>query len=104
MLDWFNTRAFDLPGASRRPYAEYDTATFRSIYTAARLVDNDCLYPSRRPGWESAGTKSNLGVFLWATDSEINGQVMGTVMGVETAGVRSIFNTTGRSGLDESLR
>jgi hypothetical protein len=25
-------------------------------------------------------------------------------MGVETAGVRSIFNTTGRSGLDESLR
>lgn len=77
MLDWFNTKPYTLPGRTRRPYAEYDTATFKSIYAAARLIETDCLEPTRRPGWESVGAKSNIGVFLWATDSEINGQVMG---------------------------
>lgn len=81
MLDWFDNKPFDLPGRIRRPFAEYDTATFRSVWTAARSVESDCLFAMKRPGWESVGAKSNVGVFLWATDSEINRQVIGMGLG-----------------------
>lgn len=118
MLGWFEQRA-SLPGRGPAKYERTDTATFRDIYGAARVVENDCLLPTRRPGWDAVGkaqyhsllstplfpvpfpsptfphqstmlpyiggctylsnnlltyvgTHSSIGVFLWATDSEIN--------------------------------
>ena len=112
MIDWIQSRA-SLPG---RPgdYQQSDTATFEDIYRAARVVENDCLLPTRLPGWEVAGKiytitplifsntitstekgvdtlyvcthlislraigrKSSIGVFLWATHSPINYQIIG---------------------------
>ena len=109
MLDGFGP--VGLPGRAGTGYAQTDTATFREIYRAVRVVEEDCLLPRRRPGWDAVGethhsvpfvpcfsvitavgwsgrylsntifarvgTKSSIGVFLWATDSLINAQVMG---------------------------
>ncbi len=44
-----------LPGGDYKPYAEYDTATFKSLWQAARLVEEDCLLSLRTPGWIPAG-------------------------------------------------
>ena len=106
MLDWFGRRG-SLPGRGPGGYQPFDTATFRDVWGAARLVETDCLLPTRRPGWDAigktrlhtsldppglatkrslpydltlsvpAGAKSSIGVFLWATDSPINDQVTG---------------------------
>lgn len=56
LLDRFVSRA-PLPGAgSGAPaFEQSDTATYRDIYAAARVVEQDCLLPSRRPGWEAVG-------------------------------------------------
>lgn len=76
MLDWFGSRV-SLPGSGPGAYEQSDTATFRDIYGAARVVEQDCLLPTRRPGWEAVGSRSSIGVFLWATDSSINHQLIG---------------------------
>lgn len=77
MLSWFGPRE-PLPGRGTGGYYEQsDTATFRDIWLAARVVERDCLLPTRRPGWEVVGAKSSIGVFLWATDSSINEQITG---------------------------
>ncbi|CAF9933413.1 hypothetical protein IMSHALPRED_009348 [Imshaugia aleurites] len=76
MLDWFGHRA-PLPGRGPGGYESSDTATYRQVYDAAREVEADCLLPTRRPGWEVVGSKSSIGVFLWATNSVINDQVIG---------------------------
>lgn len=106
MLDWFGRRG-SLPGHGPGGYQPSDTATFRDVWGAARVVETDCLLPTRRPGWDavgktrhhtsldppglaitrsfphdltpsvSAGSKSSIGVFLWVTDSPINDQVTG---------------------------
>jgi len=104
MLDWFNTKPFDLPGRRRRRFSEYDTTTFRSIWNAARSIENDCMLPTRRPGWESVGVKSNIGIFLWATDSEINEQAMGVGDGKGAIGLPDPSNLTDAGRLDSMLR
>lgn len=76
MLNWFGPRE-PLPGRGPRGYEPSDTATFKDIYGAARVVERDCLLPTRRPGWDVVGAKSSIGVFLWATDSVINDRVTG---------------------------
>jgi hypothetical protein len=52
-LDRFVYR--ELPGNLYKPYAQYDSATFRSIIKAGKVVMNDCLTPSKLAGWEPAG-------------------------------------------------
>ncbi|KAL9064751.1 MAG: hypothetical protein Q9161_008680 [Pseudevernia consocians] len=69
-----------LPGRGRGGYSPSDTVTFRDIWAAARVVEGDCLLPTRRPGWDVVGYKSSIGVFLWATDSSINDRVAGREM------------------------
>ena len=54
MLDWFRQRE-SLPGRGPRGYSQSDTATFRDIWGAARVVEGDCLLPTRRPGWDVVG-------------------------------------------------
>lgn len=74
MLDWF--RLGQLPGNLRFNPRPYDTSTSAGLFKAAKFVENECLDPPRRtPGWESAGAQGNIGVFLWATDSDINRQI-----------------------------
>ena len=75
MLDYFRPRT--LPGSPSFHLGSSDTATFDSIWKAAKAVENKCLLPNRKPGWQPVGTKGSIGVFLWATDSEINQQVTG---------------------------
>lgn len=59
MLDWFGQRE-PLPGRETHGgYSKSDTATFRDIYGAARIVENDCLLPTRRPGWDVVGMLDN---------------------------------------------
>ncbi|CAD6591248.1 MAG: hypothetical protein ASARMPREDX12_005046 [Alectoria sarmentosa] len=81
MLSWFGPRE-PLPGRGSGRYEQSDTATFKDIWGAARVVERDCLLPTRRPGWDAVGSTSSIGVFLWATDSAINEQVMGRGGGV----------------------
>lgn len=54
MLDWFGPGEV-LPGRAGTGYESTDTATFREIYRAARVVEQDCLLPRRRPGWGAVG-------------------------------------------------
>ena len=54
MLDWFGPGGL-LPGRAGTGYEQTDTATFREIYRAARVVEEDCLLPRRRPGWDAVG-------------------------------------------------
>lgn len=54
MLDWFGPGR-TLPGRGAVGYDQSDTATFRDIYRAARVVEEDCLLPTRRPGWDAVG-------------------------------------------------
>lgn len=58
MLDWFGQRE-PLPGREPGPHSKSDTATFRDIYGAARIVENDCLLSTRRPGWDFVGMLDN---------------------------------------------
>ena len=44
-----------LPGGDYKPWADYDTATFKSLWQAARLLEQDCLLSSKLPGWIPAG-------------------------------------------------
>lgn len=76
MLDWFPMG--QLPGNPHFHYRPYDLSTSGRLHAAAKLVERDCLAAPRRvPGWEPAGEKGNIGVFLWATDSSINRLVTG---------------------------
>lgn len=75
MLDWFKGGA--LPGSSAIHSGSSDTSSFAAIWKAAKTVEDGCLLQSRRPGWQAVGTKGELGVFLWATESEINQRVTG---------------------------
>lgn len=58
MLSWFGPREA-LPGRGAGGYEPSDTATFREIWLAARVVERDCLLPTRRPGWEVVGETQN---------------------------------------------
>lgn len=63
MLSWFGPRE-PLPGRGTGGYYEQsDTATFRDIWLAARVVERDCLLPTRRPGWEVVGETPNMFFF-----------------------------------------
>lgn len=44
-----------LPSGDYRLYAAQDTATFRSLWEAARYLEEDCLLSSNLPGWIPAG-------------------------------------------------
>ena len=57
MLNWFGRRE-PLPGRGPGGHEQTDVATFREIYGAARIVERDCLLPSRRPGWDAVGKKT----------------------------------------------
>ena len=57
MLSWFGPRE-SLPGRGSGRYEQSDTATFREIWGAARLVERNCLLPTRRPGWDAVGEDS----------------------------------------------
>ena len=54
MIDWIQSRA-SLPGLGPGDYGRLETATFEDIYGAARVVERDCLLPTRQPGWEVVG-------------------------------------------------
>lgn len=54
MLDWFGHKE-SLPGRGAVNFRPSDTASFTDIYRAARVVEKDCLLPTRLPGWEAAG-------------------------------------------------
>ena len=54
MLDWFGPGGL-LPGRAGTGYEQTDTATFRDIYRTVRVVEEDCLLPRRRPGWDAVG-------------------------------------------------
>ncbi len=76
MLDWFMIG--QLPGKAPFNPRPYDTSTSAGLWKAAKFVEFECLAPPRRtPGWEPAGAQGNIGVFLWATESDINKQVTG---------------------------
>ncbi len=44
-----------LPGGEFKPWADYDTATFKSLWQAARALEEDCLLSSDMAGWIPAG-------------------------------------------------
>ena len=44
-----------LPGGDYEPYADYDTATFKSLWQDARFLEEDCLLSLRMPGWTPTG-------------------------------------------------
>jgi hypothetical protein len=76
MLNWFQLG--QLPGYPRYNPSSYDTSTSAELHKAAKFVENECLEsPRRTPGWQPAGAHGNIGVFLWATDSDINRHVTG---------------------------
>ena len=47
-----------LPGSIPLSPSPSDTATFTSIWKAAKMVENECLLVGRRPGWQPVGTSS----------------------------------------------
>ena len=57
MLNWFGRRD-PLPGRGPGGHEQTDTATFREIYNAARIVERDCLLPTRLPGWDVVSKKT----------------------------------------------
>lgn len=79
MLDWF--KPSDLPGSAPVRITNSDISTFTSLWKAAKVVETDCLLSGRRPGWEAVGMRGNIGVFLWATHSNINKQITGDLDG-----------------------
>ncbi|KAM0797552.1 hypothetical protein BDR22DRAFT_435450 [Usnea florida] len=54
MLNLFGHKE-SLPGRGAVNFHHSDTASFKDIYRAARLVEKDCLLPDRLPGWEAVG-------------------------------------------------
>ncbi|KAL6720329.1 hypothetical protein ACLMJK_002250 [Lecanora helva] len=98
MLDDFKPSA--LPGGASFTTGASDTASFGSIWKAAKRVEDQCLLASRKPGWQPVGTKSAIGVFLWATDSDINHQVTGFLEGISGPPSLSVNNASNR-GLSE---
>ena len=54
MLNWFAPRE-PLPGRGPVGYETSDIATFRDIWNAARIVEKDCMLPTRHPGWDVVG-------------------------------------------------
>ena len=45
----------DAPTKEYKIYADQDTATFKSLWEAARNLEEDCLLSSNLPGWIPAG-------------------------------------------------
>ena len=43
------------PSGEYKLYGDQDTATFKALWEAARYVEEDCLLPSKLPGWIPAG-------------------------------------------------
>ena len=54
MLDWFRP-PWSLPGGGVEGSEPSDTTTFRTIWSAARIIERDCLLRTRRPGWGAIG-------------------------------------------------
>ncbi|CAD6593272.1 MAG: hypothetical protein ASARMPRED_007228 [Alectoria sarmentosa] len=69
MLNWFQPG--QLPGGTRYNRARTDVSTYRNIWSAARSVETACT-DSKSPGWLMTGKDSAMGVFVWATNSQIN--------------------------------
>lgn len=44
-----------LPSGDYKLYGDQDTATFKSLWEAARDLEEDCLLSSGLPGWIPAG-------------------------------------------------
>lgn len=62
-----------LPGDSSFHLQPYDLSSYTGLWRAAKVVEMGCLQPPRRvPGWAPAGAHGGIGVFLWATESDIN--------------------------------
>ena len=96
MLDWFGPG--ELPGnTGPYPKPQTDVSTYQKVWVAARNLESECT-EARSPGWSVLGEKaldcqslncierpltlcgrlgdrSAMGIFVWATDSRINGKV-----------------------------
>ena len=80
-----------------RPAVEFprtDIASYFELEFAARAVFMECMNEESRPtgAWWSIGLKGGVGLFLWATGSEMDRKVHGfqTVMGNRRARVDGI--------------
>ncbi|KAI4270687.1 MAG: hypothetical protein L6R38_007052 [Xanthoria sp. 2 TBL-2021] len=71
----YNFKSAELPGTFRTGHLHSELATFGEIYTTAQRLQRNCIVGQGQGGrlaWEPVGQTKSLGVFFWATDSEIN--------------------------------
>lgn len=75
MLSSFQPR--QVPG-SIGPYQPSDIGTYKQIWRSVENIAKICL-PSRNhnAGWEAVGSAGSIGVFVWATGSNIDRSVSG---------------------------
>ncbi|CAL8574078.1 hypothetical protein XPA_000051 [Xanthoria parietina] len=71
----YNFKSAELPGTFRSGHLHTELATFGEIYKTAQRLQRNCIVGQGQGGrlaWEPVGPTRSLGVFFWATDSEIN--------------------------------
>ena len=77
MLSTFPQSSLPGQGTRRLPYASTDTSRFSYLWSIAAWVDADCLSKNQMLGWCATGESLDIGVFVWATGSEMNKRING---------------------------
>lgn len=54
-----------------------DTSTYQKIWVAGRRLEYACPDEAGAMGWCAVGDNDALGIFIWATDSDINSRFRG---------------------------
>lgn len=69
-----------LPGQviRRRPYASTDISRFSYLWSVASWLDDTCIHKGKMLGWVATGRNFDVGVFAWATASDMNRGVGGS--------------------------
>ena len=126
MVDYFRDKPGELPGGDREG-PPTDLSSWRNIYKVAERVLNDCVIGRRSLGWEvtgmnafnsidliesdlpcpgglratwltCAGIQFGIGVFLWATGSQVDMEIVG----LDFADTSKVLPTSTNGSLDTS--
>ncbi|KAK0510754.1 hypothetical protein JMJ35_007186 [Cladonia borealis] len=90
LLSWFGPGTLPSPISPSSPVwrASSDTSTYQKIWAKGRLLENTCPEGAGSGGWCAIGDKNAMGIFIWATDSDINFKVKGgTIVELSSANV-----------------
>ena len=75
LTDFSEDKRNTLPGAPPQPWLTNDVSSPRELWDAAKLIGDFCIRDASGFGWASVGRGQSIGVFIWASGSNLERDV-----------------------------